>query len=273
MQRGNRRSGVGILHRRNQRGIGQDHGGAVAMAPAPPVGETLHVEIDSGTLDTRTRGGECIEQTGRRGRLPHDGRTAGTCDAGLFAADAVTIVTEPVGVIQIDRGDHRDIGIDDVDRIQPAAQTDLQHRHIQRGPAEQVQRRKGAEFEIGQRYLTASGLDPLERGHQGGIIRVLPENPHALVVIDQVRRGERAGTLPGGAQHRLEQRDGGALAIGAADRDQPPRRRRCTHPAPDLAHAIQTQLDAADVDAFLIGEPFGESACHEADHAGKRAEA
>jgi hypothetical protein len=63
-----------------------------------------------------------VEHALRRHRVAHDGRPAGAQDAGLLAADTLAVRAEEVHVIEVDAGDHRAIGVDDVDRIEPPAQ-------------------------------------------------------------------------------------------------------------------------------------------------------
>ena len=43
-----------------------------------------------------------------------------------------SVATEPFRVIDADRNDDRDVGVDDVDGIEPAAQADLEHDRVRR---------------------------------------------------------------------------------------------------------------------------------------------
>ena len=72
------------------------------------------------------RAGRVAVRTRRRWR---DGPSAK--DAGLLAADAVAVVAEPVLMIDIDRGDDGDVGIDEVYRIEASAETDFEHRDVE----------------------------------------------------------------------------------------------------------------------------------------------
>src|SRR5688572_26318106 len=65
---------------------------------------------------------------GNRGR--HIARSeyrgsAGSEDAGLLATDRFAIPPEPFAVVQVDRRHQRRVGIDDVDRVEAPAQSDL----------------------------------------------------------------------------------------------------------------------------------------------------
>ena len=55
-------------------------------------------------------------------------------------ADRLAIRAQPVGVIEADIGHQRGVGIDDVDGVEPAAEPDLQHLHVDPCLAEQPQR-------------------------------------------------------------------------------------------------------------------------------------
>ena len=63
--------------------------------------------------------------------LADDGRAPCPRDAGLFATDAVAVAAEPVLMIEVDRGDHGHIGVDDVDGVEPAAEADFQDRQVE----------------------------------------------------------------------------------------------------------------------------------------------
>lgn len=49
----------------------------------------------------------------------------------LFAADAFAIGPQPVGMVESNTGHHRHVSIDDIGRIQAAAQAHLKNHHIQ----------------------------------------------------------------------------------------------------------------------------------------------
>ena len=263
MQGRNRRCRVGILDRRRQVGMGQFHGGTVAMPPAPALRVMLDPEIQARPLDPRPAFGQGRQQARGRIQLAHDRWPVAPRDTGFLATDAVAIRPQPVHVVQVHGGDDRHVRIDDVHRVQAPAKTHLQHCHVDAGTGKQVQRGQRAEFEVGQRQLAAGRLDPFERRDQGRVLRQGAVDADALVVDKQMRRSEGAHAATRSRKHGLQQGDGGALAIGASHGDHARRRTGRAHPLPHLAHPIEPQLDAVHVDAFLVAQPLGEGAGHE----------
>ena len=69
-------------------------------------------------------------------------------------------------MIEIDRRDQRDVGVDDVDRVEPPAQADFEHDRVELSVREHQQRGRGVELEERQRVLAASRVDALERRDQ-----------------------------------------------------------------------------------------------------------
>ena len=66
---------------------------------------------------------------GHVGRAEHR-RDAGAEDAGLLRTDELQRVAEPVAVIESDRDENRDVGIDEVGGVETAAETHLEHRGV-----------------------------------------------------------------------------------------------------------------------------------------------
>jgi len=91
-------------------------------------------------------------------RVAHDHRPPGSHDARLLTPDAFTVLAQNGGVVDVDAGDDGAIGIHDVDRIEPPAQTHFQNGHIQMGVGHEVHDGQGAELEIGQTHIAAHRL-------------------------------------------------------------------------------------------------------------------
>ena len=83
---------------------------------------------------------------------------------------ASRVVAQQRRVVQIDAGDDGAVGVDDVDRIQPPAQADLQNHHLQPAATHHVQNGQRGEFEIGQRddimVLHPGAFHPCKGSHQ-----------------------------------------------------------------------------------------------------------
>src|SRR3546814_7397376 len=88
-------------------------------SPAPAIGiDPLEEEV---VVDAPGRGADRVgmaEHARRWVGFAQHQRLPRPCDAGLLEADQFTVVAEPVLVVEVDGGDHRNIGIDDVDRVQ-----------------------------------------------------------------------------------------------------------------------------------------------------------
>ncbi len=90
-------------------------------------------------------------------------------------------------MVEIDGREDGDVGIHGVDGVEPPAQADLQNQQLAAGGSEDIKRRERAPLEVGERDLTAGGVDALEGAAQRVIVHVPPGHPHAFVVAQQVR--------------------------------------------------------------------------------------
>ncbi len=106
------------------------------------------------------------EQRFRRSGLGADDRTSGAEDARLFARDVLARRSEIVHVVEIDAGDDGDVGVDDVDRVETAAQAHFEHDGVGRGGGEEPQCGERAVLEIRERNLGARVLDRVESGDE-----------------------------------------------------------------------------------------------------------
>src|SRR3546814_6217037 len=108
---------IAILHRARQPRWWQLCPALAVIDPGPAAVLTdLIIEVTSEPQLRRIQNGRCVEH--RLGWLALDQhrRTTRPEDAGLLAADRLTAVTEPVLMIEADVGQHRDVGIDEIDR-------------------------------------------------------------------------------------------------------------------------------------------------------------
>ncbi len=85
-------------------------------------------------------------------------------------------------------GDHSQIRLHQIGRIQPAAQADLQQDQIRRRGAEQPECRQGTKLEEGQRDLSSRRLNGRKRLTEIRIGGILPLDPHPFVVAQQMGR-------------------------------------------------------------------------------------
>src|SRR4051812_22326530 len=81
--------------------------------------------------DLRPDAPQGFEQSSRWVTLADDGGTPCPGDAGFLPTDAVAVAAQPVLMIQIDRRDSGDIGVDDVHGIQSPAQANLDDGNVE----------------------------------------------------------------------------------------------------------------------------------------------
>jgi hypothetical protein len=86
-------------------------------------------------------------------------RPAAAEDARLFRSDRLDRVTEPFAMVEPYRHDGGDVGIQDVDGIQPPAHADLEHRDIHSRARKDDEGRERVPLEEGQRDAVARGVD------------------------------------------------------------------------------------------------------------------
>ena len=172
LERRNGGGGVADLDASTQRRGGQ---GEPALGSGPDPAAGLRVGLRPDLAPHLERHG--AERFGRRPqrlrgiRLADDGGPTRSEDAGLLAGDGVQGIPQPIRVVVADRGHHRDIRVDQIHRIQPAAQAHLQDHQVRPGAHEEIQGRQGAELEIGERDLAARPIHPgegLAQGRVGG---------------------------------------------------------------------------------------------------------
>ena len=118
--------------------------------------------------------------------------------------------------------------------------------------------RQRAVLEIGQRRVATCGFDRGKARDQAGVACVLAIHPHALVVVQQVRRGVAADPITGREQDALEHRAARTLAVGTPHRDDH-RVARHRHAVADGRHPLEPELDALAVTGLEQREPAGQA--------------
>ena len=162
-QCGDRAGGVRPLGRGRQHGHRQ-HQFRTDLAPAPVTAvDGLVEEVAAQPERVRADRVGMAQHAGRRIHFAQHQRFPGTGDAGLLGTDGLAVRTQPVGVVDIDRGDHGHVGIDQVHRVESPPQADFEDRQVQARAFKKPQCGQGAEFEIRQRRVGARGFDRLER--------------------------------------------------------------------------------------------------------------
>ena len=195
----------------------------------------------------------------RRFVAAKNGRSAGAKDPSLLACDRLEVRAQPFRVIDPERNDDRDVGVDDVYRVEPPAHADLEDDRVRPGGIENQERRERIELEEGQGIRSERIGDPLERRDKRGRRDRVSLEPDALGIVDEVRRGEGGGAVALLAENRIGERDAGALAVGATDRDHRAARRRPPAAPGDPRHPLETGLDGLRMERELPVEPSAEA--------------
>ncbi len=206
-------SGIGQRHVR-RRQIGQQR---IAALPLPAIALLAEAPGFTAAIQRRAQRFGDLANAVRHVGFAHYRRLAAAENTGLFTANAFTIVAQPIGVIERDAGDHRHARIDDVGGVETPAQAHFQDHHVEPRLFEQLQRRQGAEFEIGQRRFAAAGFNGSERAAVLRFAQLFPLNAHALGIAHQMWRTVDADAQAGGQQNSFESATGGAFAVGAGN--------------------------------------------------------
>ncbi len=235
---------------------------ALPLAVADRQAGGLHLELAAGAQRHRLEAIQFGVQVGGGVFLPvHQGPPC-PADAEFLHRHFFAGVTQPVGVVQAHGGDHRHVRVDQIDRVQAAAQPHFQNRQVGAAVAEQPQRRQGGEFEIGQRGVAAGGVHLLEGGAQGVVVHRAVGQRDAFVEALQMGGGIDAHAAAGGGRQGAGERHHRALAVGAGDGDhrhrQAGRAERLGHPA----HPLQAQLDLTGVEFFNARQPGVQADAH-----------
>src|SRR3954449_832728 len=98
------------------------------VTPLPRFGLETEIAIDEQEPGADPR--RVLVQSAWRVRVAADRRLTGSEDAGLLERDLLACVAEILHMVERDAHDERAVGIERVDRIESAAESNLQHRHV-----------------------------------------------------------------------------------------------------------------------------------------------
>jgi hypothetical protein len=143
-----------------------------------------------------------------------------------------------------------------IDRVETAAEPYFQHRNVDLASREKPDRRKRAEFEVGQRHVASNRLDSGKSGAQLRVVRHDPIYADPLVVAQQMRGGVTADAITRATQDSFEHGARRTLAVGAAHEYDRKGRLELQTPL-DLANPIEPERDALRMQLLQVGEPSG----------------
>ena len=146
-------------------------------------------EVDALPQHRRTDFGAALrDHLQRVGFLERDDhRRTAVDDAGLFDGDLADRVTEQLHVIEPDRRDHTDAGVQDVGRIPRPAEADLDGRHIDRRVGKRGERECRRQLEV---------RDPVDvivelRGGRALLIDEIGQRRDLVVDLDETFLADR----------------------------------------------------------------------------------
>ena len=147
-------------------------------------------------------------------------------------------------VIEAEAGDPADQRrFDDVGRVEPSAEADLEDAGVGRRAGEGEQGGGGGDFEEA-RIDSVAGVERF--GEQSGELIVLDQlsgDADAFVEADEVRAGEDVDRVPGGLERGAQESAGRTLAVGAGDMEDG--RKPVLRPA----EAVEQRGDAVEPEA------------------------
>ncbi|MCY1278493.1 hypothetical protein D9M70_272210 [compost metagenome] len=168
----------------------------ITTIPVPALFGDGQIVIATTQVEWRRQRCHLIQQRLGRIKVTAQSRPALTQDAGFLEGDGIAAIPQPFGMIEADAGDQCQIGVDQVDRIQPPTEPDLENRSIQTGTLEQPESRQGAHLEIGQGNLAACRLDCSECLTELIIAGFDAIDSDSLVVAQQVGRAVDPDSKP-----------------------------------------------------------------------------
>ncbi len=258
LERGEHARGVDELVGPAQRRIRQPRVAPPASGPGPLLLVAGEVEVLPEAPQVGADLARVVDDALRRHGVAHHHRAARAHDAGLLAADGLAVGAEELDVVDVHAGDDGAVGVDDVGRVQAAAQAYLQDRHVQPRLAHQPQDGQRGEFEIAQRdFVAILGPGAFHRCEVRYQVRSgdgLAVDAAALLEMHQVRRGVDTRAVARLQRHGLQHGAGGTLAVGARHGDHGAAEGQA-HAARDLAHAGQAHVDVLGVQPLAVGEP------------------
>ncbi len=156
-------------------------------------------------------------------------------------------------MVQRNRGNRAGLRLHHIRRIEPSAQPDFQHRHLDSGLGKVEKRHRRRQLEECRSQVGRHAcLKPLSK------LRHLRFSDHGLVdsnplaKINEMRRRVQPHTIAGCLQHGRRHGRRRAFAVGAADVQTPEPPLGITQPAQERPHGLKPQLDSMLLESVEI---------------------
>ena len=142
--------------------------------------------------------------------------------------------------------------LDNVGRIEPATQTDLENASAGRGSGEGEKRERGRDLEKARLDLRADVEHLVEERGKPIVLDEPTRNPDSLVEANQVRAGEDMNLVAGGFEPRSKEGADRAFAVRPGDVEH--RRKAVLR----TAEAVEQLGDAFEAEPVARGRKLGE---------------
>ena len=174
-------------------------------------------------------------------------------DAGFLRGDLLEPVAEKGGVVEAELGDAADgRGADDVGRVEPPAETDLDDAGVGRRARESEEGGRGGRLEEADLHPVGQIERLLEQGGERVVVDQPAGEADPLVEADEMGAGIDMGGEPGCLDRGAQEGAGRTLAVGAGDMEH--RRQRVLR----IAEPVEQGGDPLEPENVAAGRQAGE---------------
>src|SRR5690554_3192762 len=137
-----------------------------------------------------------LKQALRRFCIPANSRLTLTIHAGFFKAYIFSVIAQKAHMLYVNAGDNANVWLDNIYRIQPAAQAYFKYSDINLTLLNKPQGSQGTKFKVCKRYISSC----IFYSRKSITVRLLGEhvsvNEYPFTVVNKVRRGETGRAKP-----------------------------------------------------------------------------
>jgi hypothetical protein len=208
---------------------------------------------------------------GLLGQRADDRRPSRPQDARLLAGDRAERAAEVDLVVEVDAHDGRGDRLDDVRRVEPAPEADLEHGHVDPLPPEVLEggggqhlEERGVALEHAAAHEALGGVaHRADRGDEVARADLAAVDRDPLVEPDEVRRRVAPRPQARGPQRGVARGDDRALAVRARDEERGEGPLGVSHLGDEGAHRLEAELHA---EPRALGEVAGDTVGRQRRH-------
>ena len=173
----------------------------------------------------------------------------------LLDGDCFSSVPQKCRMVNTDRRHNRNVRIDGIHGIEPAAQADFEDHHVWMRILKKFEHREAGVFEVRERHAASCGLHFAKGSDQRLVRDFLPIEERALIEANEVRRRMHGRTKPCLAPNALHNGAGGPFAVRTGNCDDGTFKLN-PHAGDHRLHALQPHIDGLIVELFNEIEPL-----------------